>query len=209
MYTPGPPFIIDSYGTYDSAGIDFNRDGGREFRVFHYIYFSSYGKSYSHDGYYNLELVVGTGGTSHMFAAPDNDFSAAALQRGDLIDGQASFVPFPANRDVRLALLNRVTAVSSASGTITRSRRGNFDTSDERFVGVKFDLSGASFFGWIGLEVEQHRLTGRVTGWAYEDTGDPIRAGQVPEPSPLALLAMGAAGIAALRRRTRVDENDT
>ena len=44
-------------------------------------------------------------------------------------------------------------------------------------------------------------LDGSVIDWAYEDTGIEIPAGMVPEPSSFAILAMGAAGLVALRQR--------
>ena len=145
-----------------------------------------------------------------MFVSADPTHPAA-LSPDVWIGRESPWRRFPARGEVSIGrLLRRVNIASSPSNTTsTISRAGDFNTSAERFLGVKFDLSGASFFGWVGLEVEQHRLTARVTAWAYEDTGAPIRAGEIPEPSPLALLAMGAAGIAALRRRTRVDANDT
>jgi hypothetical protein len=40
-----------------------------------------------------------------------------------------------------------------------------------------------------------------VTGYAYENNGEPITAGAVPEPAGLALLALGAPAL--LRRRQR------
>ena len=40
-----------------------------------------------------------------------------------------------------------------------------------------------------------------VVDWAYENSGAAIKAGDVPEPSALALLAAGAVGIGAFRRR--------
>ena len=68
-------------------------------------------------------------------------------------------------------------------------------------------------FGWIRLRVDDldtNTYPDRVTvvDWAFDDSGAPIPAG-VPEPSCLGLLAAGAAGIAAMRRRSRSRKKDT
>ena len=71
-----------------------------------------------------------------------------------------------------------------------------------QYVGVRFQLTpaGPDYFGWIGVDITNASdLTGRVTSFAYEDSGNPIAAGAVPEPAGLALLAAGAAFL--LRRR--------
>ncbi len=78
-------------------------------------------------------------------------------------------------------------------------------TGVETYIGFKIDIDNDNSFdgfGWIGVIVTD---TGSqpdivVTRWAYTDDGSPIPAGQVPEPSTLALLAAGA-GAAGLRRR--------
>lgn len=78
------------------------------------------------------------------------------------------------------------------------------------FAGLYFyDYGGDKHYAWLRLRLENDadgypdKIT--VVDWAYQTTPDaPIRAGQeVPEPSPLGLLALGAAGVAALRRRRR------
>lgn len=83
---------------------------------------------------------------------------------------------------------------------------------DKGFFGFSFELekqsdsatsAGTTVYGWAEVE----RLTynqGKLIGWAYEDSGDPIQvgdAGAIPEPNTFALLALGAAGVTALRRR--------
>ena len=79
------------------------------------------------------------------------------------------------------------------------------------FAGFRFSTSASNQtdYGWIRLEytVGSNGLANSITAtdWAYDTTGAPITAGDVgaPEPSTtaLAILAAGAAGVAALRRR--------
>jgi hypothetical protein len=72
-----------------------------------------------------------------------------------------------------------------------------------QYVGVKFKLAeaGQDYFGWVGVDITNpNDLTGVVTGYAYEDSGGPIAAGAVPEPSGLALLALGAPFLMRRRR---------
>lgn len=70
------------------------------------------------------------------------------------------------------------------------------------FLGLQ---TSQGFFGYLDVLVEAGIAAGntRVTvrGWAYDDSGAAIAAGAVPEPSSLALLAAGAVGLAARRRK--------
>jgi hypothetical protein len=71
---------------------------------------------------------------------------------------------------------------------------------DTGFLGVRANISGTMHHGWVEVRVDETSLT--VSRFAYEDTVEgPILAGQVPEPHSVLLLAMGASGIAAMRRR--------
>jgi hypothetical protein len=96
---------------------------------------------------------------------------------------------------------------------------GNFSPNSltPEYLGVRFQLAegGPSYYGWIGLQnminpdpaVADNTIpAGVISGYAYNDqAGQPIAAGQttaVPEPTGLALLALGAGGL-ALRRGKR------
>jgi hypothetical protein len=74
------------------------------------------------------------------------------------------------------------------------------------YIGFRDHDSGN--YGWAYIEVTDG-YSYKINGWAYEDSGGTIKAGETPsggaapEPSGLALLACGAAGIFALRRKMK------
>lgn len=72
---------------------------------------------------------------------------------------------------------------------------------DTGYLGLRVSISGVTSYGWaqvmIGLD-----STVTVLDFAYNDEQDAsILAGQVPEPHSALLLALGASGVAAMRRR--------
>ncbi len=73
------------------------------------------------------------------------------------------------------------------------------------FLGVQFDdVNSDSRFAWVDVELEGDYSKLTIHGWAFEtQPGVAIHAGSVPEPSGLALLATGAAGLLATRRSRR------
>jgi hypothetical protein len=113
----------------------------------------------------------------------------------------------------------------AASGTEYGST-GRWRNVSNRFLGLKFTISGQVHFGWARLSVVSGngKITAALTGYAYETVaGKPILAGQTKGPdetaalanknvaaplSPsseqfpsLELLALGASGLTAWRKR--------
>ncbi len=82
---------------------------------------------------------------------------------------------------------------------------GNWINVSNRYLGVRFSISGATHYGWVRMStVNTDTVT--IHDYAYETLADtPIVTGitAVPEPGTLALFASGAAGLIALRRRRR------
>lgn len=126
-----------------------------------------------------------------------NQFYAYELGAGDAIPGANSFGQHPTN------LTHIITYVNGKTF-------GLWQMGDRGFVGFRFtDLNGQVDYGYIELETDPFVDAKNPGGLqffriAYENSGGPIAAGAVPEPSSLAALAFGGAGLAAaalLRRK--------
>lgn len=80
-----------------------------------------------------------------------------------------------------------------------------FTSGQDGFMGFAFESGGDTHYGWATLNIDL-TLPGTVTisEWAYEtNPNTAIAMGAVPEPSSLALLALGAGGLAAWRLRKK------
>jgi hypothetical protein len=83
------------------------------------------------------------------------------------------------------------------------------DNGTRGYFGFSFDREedGRTVYGWADIE-RLSSSSGKLHSWAYEDSGGAIQVGSfsdggssVPEPGTLAMLAVGTAGVMALRRR--------
>ena len=73
----------------------------------------------------------------------------------------------------------------------------------DAYIGFSFLIGTDTHYGWVETKIEND-LSLTVKGWAYNDVASAgLDAGVVPEPSSLALLAAGAAGVVAFAARKR------
>lgn len=130
------------------------------------------------------------------------------LQTGDLVN---SVAPFLANA----YFYKRFSYFTvTPYGTISfEDTDGEWDGDGQKgFFGFRFDLenesgsgapAGTIVYGWAEME-RISASEGRLLQWAYDDSGAGIQVGAIPEPGTLGMLALGAAGLVALRRRKSV-----
>ena len=76
-----------------------------------------------------------------------------------------------------------------------------------QLVGFRFAIGGQSHYGWANVTAGNEILA--INNWAYEGlAGVSIQAGAVPEPVNaavgLGLLALGAAGVSAYKRKKKL-----
>ena len=136
---------------------------------------------------------------------------------GDLIDVNAmlSATSYPVLHSRSVTNSFYFLSSTSSSGSSFSSRSGSFSTSSgiltpggRGFLAIGFELNGETVFGWADISLSTDELSLTVHGWAFEDSGGSILAGQTESSTPvpgiggLAALACGAAGLR--RKRNRV-----
>ncbi|MFV0336686.1 MAG: PEP-CTERM sorting domain-containing protein [Chthoniobacterales bacterium] len=180
----------------DSAGNSFwdvDGNGTNDFRLFNY--FSYAAKIYSTS--YNGAKFVLTGAVSSFKFA---NLSAGFLV-GNTLPGGAIF----GSAFAYSAINQNAVTVGNALGGYMGAGWTNPGTG---YFGFSFISDGNTYYGWAEMvigdrgSVSQPGDNYMITRAYYNATpGESIQVGAIPEPSSVALLALGAGGLAAWRRR--------
>jgi len=81
----------------------------------------------------------------------------------------------------------------------TSGNRGLLPAGEDTYLGVRLTIDGNFHYGWVAVNRSGTYLD--ILAWGYEtEAGVAIGAG-VPTPGPLAVLAVGAAGVLTRKKR--------
>jgi len=81
------------------------------------------------------------------------------------------------------------------------------DINQTSYVGLQFLISGQTHYGWAAVSVQLGSATLHVTDSGYQTIAGADAVIPAPEPSSMALMLLGAAGVAALKKRRKNGEN--
>lgn len=148
----------------------------------------SYNLDLNNDGVTDFVLSCDIGGVNltpqgNNRAVVDGSFLVAALNQGEEIGSSLN----PAYQWTGSSVTLGAQAVFDGQYYYA----GNFSAKDA-FIGLEFQAGGHNYYGWMEVTNYFNIAAGQVVGWAYETIPNtPILAGDVPEPSAVALIALG------------------
>jgi hypothetical protein len=159
----------------------------------------SYNLDLNNDGITDFVMLCDIGGVNlapqgNNRVVVDGSFLVAALNQGEQVSSSLDPVYQWTGSSVTLG------AQAVFDGQYFYA--GNFSAKDA-FIGLEFQAGGNNYFGWMEVTNYFNIAAGQVLGWAYETVPNtPILAGQVPEPSTVALIILGA-GVVLLRGKRK------
>jgi PEP-CTERM motif len=196
IYTPSNATFLSGFGT---VGISLENNGVINFNIA-----SGYRGGYIKSVRVNGNGVNGDGvlGFASGIFGPE----ASALAKGAVIGPGQVFQ----NANHTTGGVYGNVGLQMAAETFGRFIYGPWANVSDRYLGLQFDVSGQTYYGWIGFsfvgeQSSQFGLTASLFGYAYNNVpNQQILAGQTaatPEPGTLGLLALGSVGLGFWRRK--------
>jgi|HubBroStandDraft_6_1064221.scaffolds.fasta_scaffold41194_3 hypothetical protein len=168
VYTPANQ-VIGHNGVY---GLDLNHDGTVDFLIQQWNY-----GNWTSNNQLLADPAVGNGVEGIRRAA-------AVLQSGQPIGPSQNFIAGDQNGEVMLSVTHTTTGGPS-------HLHGSWANVSNRYLGLKFQISGQTHYGWARVSVQRKgfHFLATLTGYAYETTPNTaINAGQTSD------VADGSAG---------------
>jgi hypothetical protein len=128
---------------------------------------------------------------------------------GNVAQGVQDSAPYA----LKLSYSTQISApIFTATGNayIANGSIGYWAGSGTGYLGLSFLNSGTTDYGWAKISYNSSSQNLSLYSYAYDNSGAAIGAGQtcaVPEPSTLALMAMGAGSVAAFAARNKRAQN--
>ncbi len=198
--TPGAPITVTPNNFFS---LDIDGDSNIDF----YLGISNY-STVKASGTFIANSAYVTGAYYYSGSANPNNFS------NQIAGDYTSTVPKALNLPGGISISSSLSATgltfanlafygfskTSGMSTGTTFNTGNFGRG---FLGVSFEISDDYHFGWVDVEVNGDISQLTIYGWGYETVAGEGIETPIPEPATLLTLAMGAAGLYALRRNRK------
>ncbi len=181
-FQPAEPILLHTDLFAEYYPLDFDGDGNADFTFgydFHFIGVRSEGANRI---LIRLDPPPNIGGSIVPLAA------GFSIGTGSSLDPLSWWAGFEGDFDPLAIYFNTGTS-------------GDF-VGQHAYMGVEFQSSGNTHYGWALLGISDFGAFGRIDAWAWETrAGESIFAGAVPEPSTWALLSAGGILFWLLGRR--------
>jgi hypothetical protein len=145
-------------------------------------------------------------------------YASKSLHAAFVLSFGGSLADVRIGADIGKTLSNDLRFSNNIKITITsggKNLQGNFTNNTPGYFGFDFRSGGKTNYGWGTFLITGTNGTTKsgegfvIENAYYDDTGAAIAVGSVPEPSSIALLALGASGLAAWRLRRKAANKTT